>query len=112
MNILEKLVKRRKELGLTQVDMAHRLGVTQASVSQFEAEGNDARLSTLQRYARAVGRSIITEAYEPTLDEVIAYVEENFTKTKWDQLHESVQVDYARDARDQIQRKAWQEGIR
>ncbi|WP_328811833.1 helix-turn-helix domain-containing protein [Rhodococcus sp. NBC_00294] len=52
--ILDKLVKLRKALGLTQKDIAERLGVRQPTVSSFENESSDPRLSTLQRYARAV----------------------------------------------------------
>jgi transcriptional regulator with XRE-family HTH domain len=52
--ILDKLVKLRKALGLTQKDVADRMGVRQPTVSSFENESSDPRLSTLQRYARAV----------------------------------------------------------
>ena len=52
--LIETLVKLRKEVGLTQAQLARRMGVGQSTVSGFETEGSDPRLSTVQRYARAV----------------------------------------------------------
>lgn len=52
--IMAALVRVRRELGLTQVDMARAMQVSQATVSQIERV-NDPHLSTLQRYARALG---------------------------------------------------------
>lgn len=47
----------RKALGLTQVELAERLGISQASVSQLESEARDGdpQLSSLERYAKALG---------------------------------------------------------
>jgi len=53
-DLIEALVALRKRLGLTQKDVASRMGVKQPTVSGFETEGSDPRLSTIQRYARAV----------------------------------------------------------
>lgn len=52
--LLDGLVKLRKAIGLTQTEVALRMGVRQPMVSGLENEGSDPRLSTLQRYARAV----------------------------------------------------------
>ncbi|MBV9293656.1 MAG: helix-turn-helix transcriptional regulator [Frankiales bacterium] len=52
--IIDSLVKCRKALRLSQTDVAKRMGVRQPTVSGFETEASDPRLSTLQRYARAV----------------------------------------------------------
>lgn len=52
--LLDTLVALRKRLGLTQTEVARRMGVKQPMVSEFENEGSDPRLSTIQRYARAV----------------------------------------------------------
>lgn len=51
-----RLVKARKEAGLTQTDVAQMMGVSQATVSEFErCAGDDGpRIATVQRYARAV----------------------------------------------------------
>lgn len=56
--ILDELVKCRVALGLTQTEVAKRMGVSQPTVSGFETESSDPRLSTLQRYARAVESTI------------------------------------------------------
>lgn len=53
-NLVDALVKLRRALGLTQTEVARRMGVKQPMVSGFENEGSDPRLSTIQRYARAV----------------------------------------------------------
>jgi transcriptional regulator with XRE-family HTH domain len=53
-SILDDLVARRHDRGLAQGDVAARMGVRQPTVSGFETEDSDPRLSTLQRYARAV----------------------------------------------------------
>lgn len=52
--LIDALVELRQRLGLTQVDLAERMCTTQSAVSKFERAGGDPRLSTLQRYARAV----------------------------------------------------------
>ncbi|MFD8967448.1 helix-turn-helix domain-containing protein [Streptomyces sp. NPDC059568] len=53
--LVESLVVLRKRRGLTQQDVAGRMETTQSVVSDFERVGGNARYSTLQRYARAVG---------------------------------------------------------
>jgi transcriptional regulator with XRE-family HTH domain len=52
--VIDRLIGFRKVLGLTQKDVAERMGVGQSTVAGFETEMSDPRLSTLQRYARAV----------------------------------------------------------
>lgn len=53
--LIEALVVLRKRRGLTQQQVAARMETTQSTISDFERVGGDARYSTLQRYARAVG---------------------------------------------------------
>jgi transcriptional regulator with XRE-family HTH domain len=52
--LVDTLVEMRAEQGITQADLAGRMQTTQSAVSKFERAGGDPRLSTLQRYARAV----------------------------------------------------------
>lgn len=52
--LIDDLTRRRRSLGLNQTVVAKRMGVGQSTVSEFENEATDPRLSTLQRYARAV----------------------------------------------------------
>jgi transcriptional regulator with XRE-family HTH domain len=57
MTIIEKLVKQRKQLGLTQTALAERMNVTQVTVSEFEKSASPT-LKTLERYAKAVGMRV------------------------------------------------------
>lgn len=52
------LIQARKEAGLSQRDVAEMMGVKQPTVAAFESQDNDPRLSTLRRYALAVGASV------------------------------------------------------
>lgn len=52
--LVNDLVARRKELGVTQREVAAHMGVKQPMVSGYENEDSDPRLSTIYRYARAV----------------------------------------------------------
>lgn len=52
--LVDRLVELRRRLGLTQSHVAAAMGVKQPTVSGFETEGSDPRLSTIQRYARSV----------------------------------------------------------
>lgn len=62
--LVADLVVRRKDLGLTQTQVAERMGVKQPTVSGFETEESDPRLSTLQRYARAVNACVTAEVVQ------------------------------------------------
>lgn len=53
-DILLQVIKRRKELGLTQKDVAQRAGTHQSSVSRIESGEHDIRLSTLIQVAEAL----------------------------------------------------------
>ncbi len=52
------LVGIRKDRGLTQKEVARLMETTQSAVSDLERGGVDPHLSTLQRYARAVGAQV------------------------------------------------------
>lgn len=53
--LIDDLVQQRELSGLTQADVAKAMHTSQASVSRFEAGVSDVHLSTLRRYAKAVG---------------------------------------------------------
>ena len=53
--LAEELVSRRVALGLSQTEVAARMGTSQSAVARFESGQADVRLSTLERYAAAVG---------------------------------------------------------
>ncbi len=52
-----QLVEARQSAGLTQAEVAKRLGVSQAQVARIEKRGYDAyTLNTLRRYVQALGK--------------------------------------------------------
>ncbi|MCJ7672366.1 MAG: helix-turn-helix domain-containing protein [Acidimicrobiia bacterium] len=51
------LAERRRDAGLTQCEVAERMGTSQGQVARFES-GADTRMSTVARYATAVGARI------------------------------------------------------
>ena len=53
--LTEELVELRHGLGLSQTQVAARMGTSQSAVARFEAGDLDVRLSTVERYASAVG---------------------------------------------------------
>jgi transcriptional regulator with XRE-family HTH domain len=53
-SVLTQLIKIRKELGISQKQVAKRMQTTQSAISDLERGVGDFHLSTLQRYARAV----------------------------------------------------------
>lgn len=58
LELLAELVAQRRASGLSQAEVAERMGTSQPAVARLEAGGVDARLSTLERYAAAVGQRI------------------------------------------------------
>lgn len=51
------LADRRRDAGLTQSELAKRMGTSQGQVTRFES-GADTRLSTVARYAAAIGLKV------------------------------------------------------
>ena len=69
-----QLVEARQQAGLTQAQMAKRLGVSQAQVSRIEKEGYDAyTLTTLRRYVDALGKgfSLKVSVHVPLADDEV-----------------------------------------
>lgn len=56
--LVTELVARRRELGLSQTDVAAQMGTSQSAVARIEASAPDVRLTTLERYAAVVGRQL------------------------------------------------------
>jgi predicted transcriptional regulator len=54
--LTESLAARRLELGLSQTEVAARMNTSQSAVARIEAGEGDMRLSTLERYAAALGQ--------------------------------------------------------
>jgi predicted transcriptional regulator len=57
-----EMAERRVELGLSQTEVAARMGTSQSAVARLEAGDGDIRLSTLERYAAAIGVELKWEA--------------------------------------------------
>lgn len=56
--LLEELAAEREALGLSQTVVAARMHTSQSAVARLESADIDAKLSTLERYAAAVGKRI------------------------------------------------------
>jgi len=55
--LARRLADGRRDAGLTQVELAKRMGTSQGQVTRFES-GADTRLSTVARYAAAIGMRV------------------------------------------------------
>ncbi|MDQ6803877.1 MAG: helix-turn-helix domain-containing protein [Actinomycetota bacterium] len=59
----ERLIRdARRDAGLTQAELADRLGTTQSAIARLEAEGANPRVSTLTRALDACDRDVVLEA--------------------------------------------------
>jgi predicted XRE-type DNA-binding protein len=52
------LTSRRQAAGLSQTEVAARMGTSQSAVARLEAGDADVRVSTLERYASAIGSHV------------------------------------------------------
>jgi len=50
-----QLMVLRRQMGLSQAEVAARMGTSQSAVARFEAGDLDVRLSTVERYSSALG---------------------------------------------------------
>jgi ribosome-binding protein aMBF1 (putative translation factor) len=56
--LVRELAERRQAAGLSQTEVAARMGTSQSAVARLESGNADVRASTLERYAAAVGGQI------------------------------------------------------
>lgn len=56
------LANARRDAGLTQAELARRLGISQASVAQMEQPASNPRIATLDRALRAAGAELVISA--------------------------------------------------
>ena len=56
--VTDELAERRQRLGLSQTQVAARMGTSQSAVARLESGDADVRLSTLERYAAALGHQL------------------------------------------------------
>lgn len=62
--IRQRLISRRVELGLTQSELAARMGTSQSAVSDFETGRHIPRVNTLRRWAQALNMRISIQLEE------------------------------------------------
>jgi transcriptional regulator with XRE-family HTH domain len=65
--LADSLVARRVEIGLSQTEVAARMGTSQSAVARLESGDADVRLSTLERYVAALGEQLDWELGRPDL---------------------------------------------
>jgi transcriptional regulator with XRE-family HTH domain len=53
--LISELATQRQSAGLSQTEVAARMGTSQSAVARLEAGEGDVRMSTLERYAAAIG---------------------------------------------------------
>jgi ribosome-binding protein aMBF1 (putative translation factor) len=63
--LVRKLAEQRQAAGLSQTEVAARMGTSQSAVARLESGTADVRASTLERYAAAVGGQIIWKLDHP-----------------------------------------------
>jgi len=56
--LVQELAAQRQSAGLSQTEIAARMGTSQSAVARLEAGEADVRASTLERYAAAIGGHI------------------------------------------------------
>ena len=56
--VVTRLARHRRRAGLSQTDVAAHMGTSQSAVARLEAGPGDVRLSTLRRYAAALGHEL------------------------------------------------------
>jgi ribosome-binding protein aMBF1 (putative translation factor) len=63
--LVRQLAERRQAAGLSQTEVAARMGTSQSAVARLESGTADVRASTLERYAAAVGGQISWKLNHP-----------------------------------------------
>ena len=59
--IVDQLIKYRKQLKLTQQDIADATGIKRANIARLELKKNEASLDSLVRYAKSMGLDLSVE---------------------------------------------------
>ena len=59
--IADRVAERRRELGLSQADLAHMVSTTQSAIARLERGGRPPRIDTLLRIAEALDCDLVVE---------------------------------------------------
>jgi ribosome-binding protein aMBF1 (putative translation factor) len=62
----ERVRAQRERCGLTQAELARRMGVTQPTIARLEAGGTTPNMGTLRRIAEALGLELVIDFREVT----------------------------------------------
>lgn len=62
---IKKMILARKRAGMSQADVARRMGISQPRVAKIES-GSNISLDILRRYARATGTDLVIDFAVPT----------------------------------------------
>jgi ribosome-binding protein aMBF1 (putative translation factor) len=65
--LMQELSQRRQQAGLSQTEIAARMGTSQSAVARLETGSADVRASTLERYAAALGAEITWTVLDDTV---------------------------------------------
>src|SRR5215469_401135 len=60
--LVADLTAQRRSAGVSQTEVAARMGTSQSAVARLESGGADVRVSTLERYAAAIGSELAWHA--------------------------------------------------
>ena len=60
--LVADLTEQRRSAGLSQTEVAARMGTSQSAVARLESGDADVRVSTLERYAAAIGSQLAWQA--------------------------------------------------
>ncbi len=69
LGLIRVLADRRQELGLSQTVVAARMGTSQSALARLESGESDPRISTLERYALALGEDLVVAGSRASSDE-------------------------------------------
>src|SRR6516164_7757474 len=61
--LVAELTAQRRSAGLSQTEVAARMGTSQSAVARLETGEADVRVSTLERYAAAIGSQLAWQAH-------------------------------------------------
>ena len=101
MTLVGPIVRRaRQQAGLTQVELADRMGTTQSAVARLEANDSNPSVETLDRALRAADHKLRIEAYEGPQEVDEFQIADQLTMTPTERLR--TMEDSARNLRELV----------
>lgn len=92
------LADARRMTGVTQAELARRLGISQAAVAQLERPDSNPRIATLDRALRALGAALVISARPCTRSVDESLIRQQLALTPGERLHSlEVMYDQARE---------------